>query len=125
MAADRRRAERERRAALRVPAIFAVKNVMEGQLQLGQAEDVGPGGLTMRRPEETPVSPGTGVLLTFELPGCQSLIATHGVVVSDRLVGSCRRTGVRFLSLPDDQEQQIAAFCQVRLEDRYPPASVA
>jgi hypothetical protein len=125
MAVDRRRAERERRAALRVPAIFAVKHVMEGQLQLGQAEDVGPGGLTMRRPEEPPASPGTWVRLTFELPGGETLFATHGVVVSDRLVGSCRRTGVRFLSLPDDQEQQIAAFCHVRLQASYPPASVA
>ena len=71
------------------------------------------------------VTPGTGVLLTFALPGGHTLIATHGVVVSDRLVGSCRRTGVRFLSLPDDQEQQIAAFCQVWLAALYSPASVA
>jgi hypothetical protein len=47
------------------------------------------------------------------------------VVVSDHLVGSCRRTGVRFLALPDDQEQQIAAFCQQTSLPLYAAASVA
>jgi hypothetical protein len=125
MAVDRRRAERERRAALRVPAVFAVKTEGEGRLCLGQAEDVGPGGLTMRRPEDPALAPGTGVTLTFALPGDSALVATHGVVVSDHRVGSCRRTGVRFLALPDDQEQQIAAFCQLVSVAPYPAASVA
>jgi PilZ domain len=111
MAVDRRRAERERRAALRVPAVFAVKCVIEERLQLGQAEDVGPGGLTMRRPEDKPLAPGAGILLTFGLPGGQAMVATHGVVITDHPAGSCRRTGVRFLALPADEEQQIAAFC--------------
>jgi hypothetical protein len=126
MAVDRRRTERERRAALRVPAVFAVKSeTAEGPLWLGQAEDVGPGGLTMRRLEDPAVAPGTGLTLTFGLPGEQTLVSTHAVVVSDQLVGSCRRTGVRFLALPDDQEQQIAAFCQRVSVALYPAASVA
>jgi hypothetical protein len=125
MAVDRRRAERERRAALRVPAVFAVKSEVEGRPWLAQAEDVGPGGLTMRRLEDPPLEPGTGVTLTFALPGSPAIVATHGVVVSDHQVGSCRRTGVRFLALPDDQEQQIAAFCQLTPVAEYPAASVA
>ncbi len=125
MAVDRRRGERERRAALRAPAVFAVKSEGEGTLWLGQAEDVGPGGLTMRRPEDPALTPGMGLTLTFSLPGEQTLVSTHAVVVSDLLVGSCRRTGVRFLALPDDQEQQIAAFCQRLSVALYPAASVA
>ncbi len=125
MAVDRRRSERERRAALRVPAVFAVKCVVGDCMQLGQAEDVGPGGLTMRRPEDLPLAPGAGVSLTFGLPGEPALVATHGVVVSDNLVGSCRRTGVRFLALPADEEHQIAAFCRIALADLFPEASVA
>jgi hypothetical protein len=112
--------------ALRVPAVFAVKCVMDGQLELGQAEDIGPAGLTMRRPEQQPLIPGTGLLLTFGLPGGPpDLVATHGIVVSDHLAGSHRRTGVRFLALPADEEQQIVNFCQLVLASRYPRTSVA
>ena len=125
MAVERRRTEQERRTALRVRAVFAVKSEGEGRLCLGQAEDVGPGGLTMRRLEDPALAPGTGLTLTFALPGEQSLVSTHAVVVSDQLVGSCRRTGVRFLALPDDQEQQISAFCQQLSVALYPAASVA
>ena len=125
MAVDRRRTDRERRAALRVPAVFAVKCVIEEQLELGQAEDVGPGGLTMRRPEQLPLAPGTGLRLFFGLPGEAGLVATHGIVVSDTLVGACRRTGVRFMALPVDEEQQIASFCQAALTALYPQSSVA
>lgn len=125
MAVDRRRAERERRAALRVPAVFAVKCLVEAHLELGQAEDVGPGGLTMRRPNDMPLPPGTGVLVTFALPGGQALVATHGIVVSDTSLGARRRTGVRFLALPADEEQQIATFCHAILVVRYPESFVA
>jgi c-di-GMP-binding flagellar brake protein YcgR len=125
MAVDRRRSDRERRAALRVPAVFAVKSEGEGCLWLGQAEDVGPGGLTMRRLKDPELAPGTGLTLTFALPGDRAVVSTHAVVVTDQLVGACRRTGVRFLALPDDQEQQIAAFCQQLSVALYPAASVA
>jgi hypothetical protein len=46
-------------------------------------------------------------------------------VVTDLLVGSYRRTGIRFLALPADGERQIAAFCQDTLARLYPEASVA
>jgi hypothetical protein len=125
MNVDRRRAERERRAALRVSAVFAVKSVVRGRLQLGQAEDVGPGGLTLRRPKEFPLAVGTGVVLTFALPGLAALVRVSAIIVSDRLEGSFRRTGIRFSALAHDVERQLTDFCVAQLPSAYLTASVA
>ena len=47
MSADRRRAAEERRQAERVPAVFAVKKAIGKNVQLCQAEDITPSGMTM------------------------------------------------------------------------------
>jgi hypothetical protein len=125
MYADRRRAEQERRGAARVPAVFAVKTVFRGRLQLGQAEDVGPGGLALRRPKDLPLPPGTVLLMTFALPGHSTLLRVNAQVVSDRLVGTFRRTGIRFVGLAADQQQHIQQFCCAGLASAYPAAMTA
>jgi c-di-GMP-binding flagellar brake protein YcgR len=125
MYVDRRRAEQERRAAARVPAVFAVKSVFRGRLQLGQAEDVATGGLGLRRPKDMPLTPGTGLVLTFALPGQATMLRVSAAVVTDRLTGSFRRTGVRFVALTEEQQQQLAEFCYARLAPAYPTAIVA
>jgi hypothetical protein len=108
---DRRRAGRDRREALRVPAVFAVKSRVKSRIQLGQAEDIGPAGMTLRRPKDVPFGQGTTVVLTFALPGGDDLLAVTGVVVSDRLAGSFRRTGIRFAALAAETEQRLQHFC--------------
>jgi c-di-GMP-binding flagellar brake protein YcgR len=108
-----------------VSAVFAVKSVARGRLQLGQAEDVSQGGITIRRPKDLALGPGTGVVLTFAFPGCASMLRVSAVVVSDRLAGSFRRTGLRFVALAADQQQQIGDFCQLQLAPAYPTAIVA
>jgi hypothetical protein len=110
MVVDRRRAGRDRREARRVQAVFAVKNRMGSRVQLGLAEDIGPGGMTLRRPRE-PVAPQTPVSLSFELPGQGAALALSGVVVRDAGAGAFRRTGVRFTTLEPDQERLLAAYC--------------
>lgn len=125
MSTDRRRSPRQRRIAARVPAVFAVKSVARGRLQLGQAEDVSPLGMTIRRPKDLPLSAGTGLVLTFGLPGSAGLLRLSALVVSDRLAGSFRRTGLRFIALAADQQQQISAFCEAQAGPVYPTAHVA
>ena len=104
-------------------AVFAVKSVFRGRFQLGQAEDVGPGGLCLRRPKDLPLTPGTGLVLTFALPGAATLLRVSAAVVTDRLVGSFRRTGVRFVALPADQQQHLQDFCFAQLAPPYPRAT--
>ena len=47
---DRRKIARDRRAAERTPAVFAVKKSFAGRISLCQAEDIGTTGITIRRP---------------------------------------------------------------------------
>ena len=125
MYADRRRAEFERRGVARVPAVFAVKSVFRGRLQLGQAEDVATGGLALRRPKDLPLTPGTALSMTFALPGASTMLRVNVQVVSDRLVGTFRRTGVRFVGLAADQQQHIGDYCRARQTPAYPTAMIA
>jgi c-di-GMP-binding flagellar brake protein YcgR len=111
MLVDRRRADRDRRHNHRVAVVFAVKNQLGARLQLAQAEDIGPGGMTIKRPKGSPCPPETPVSLSFELPGMQAEIAVSGIVVQDAGAGQFRRTGVRFLGLAPEQERLISAYC--------------
>jgi hypothetical protein len=111
MPVDRRRGIRDRRVALRVPAVFAVKSQLRGGVQLNQAEDLGPGGISLRRLPDVPAPLGSPIALTFALPGGGPLLRASGLVVSDALTGTFRRTGVRFGRLPADVQQKIARFC--------------
>ena len=99
-----------------MPAVFAVKSVVRGRPQLNQAENLGPGGMTLRRLPDHPVGPGTAITLTFALPGGPALLRAAGVVVTDTLAGSFRRTGVRFTSLAPDVAPRIERFCADELE---------
>jgi hypothetical protein len=112
MSADRRRASRERRGTERVPAVFAVKKAIGRNVQLCQAEDLTPAGMTMKRPRGTLIIPRTEVDLTFALPGSREEISARGVVVHDVVVGSFRRTGVRFIAVRPDHAQLIAGYCR-------------
>ena len=112
MQVERRRTERDRREGWRVSVVCAVCNTVEGQLHLGQSEDIGPGGITLRRPRDVPMPPRTPVTLTFELPGTQTMIDVDGLVVSDRRAGGFRRTGVRFVGSSSEQIAALSAFCR-------------
>jgi hypothetical protein len=114
MQVERRRAERDRRETLRVPAVCAVRNMVGDRFHLGQAEDIGPGGITLRRPRDLPILPQTPVSLTFDLPGTRTTIDVDGLVVSDRRYGGFRRTGVRFLEPSSEQTAVLVAFCRRR-----------
>jgi hypothetical protein len=110
MHVERRRVERDRREDWRVPVVCAVRNTVGGRLYLGQAEDIGPGGITLRRPRDLPVVPQTPITLTFDLPGAQATIDVDGLVVTDRRSGSFRRTGIRFVSPSAQQIAQLGEF---------------
>ncbi len=121
MSADRRRAPEERRRCDRVPAVFAVKKAVPGpegkvarQVQLCQAEDIAPAGMTIKRPRGTVVQPRTEIALSFSLPGSHEEISARGLVVNDTTVGSFRRTGVRFIALRPEHAQLIAGYCRRR-----------
>jgi hypothetical protein len=109
---ERRRSERDRRLCARVPVVCAVRNTIAGRLYLGQAEDIAPGGITLRRPRDLPVLPHTPVTLTFDLPGTGTTIDVDGFVVSDRGMGSFRRTGIRFVAASADQLAVLGDYCQ-------------
>jgi hypothetical protein len=112
MMGERRKASLDRRRSLRIPATFAVKQSAGGQVQLCQAEDIGPGGITIKRPRDVSHSPRTTVALKFELPGTREEIVAHGIVTHDATAGSFRRTGVGFIALRPEHQQAIAAFCR-------------
>ena len=112
MVAERRRSERERRRARRIVATFAVKNSTGGRLQLCQAEDISPGGITIKRPKDASYTPRTTVALAFSLPGTAELIDAEGRITSDCVAGSFRRTGVSFIALRPEHKRLIAGFCR-------------
>jgi len=125
MTSDRRRTVEERRRCDRVPAVFAVKKAVAGagnpaatpepaQVQLCQAEDIAPAGMTIKRPRGSAVQPRTELALSFSLPGSHEEISARGMVVTDANVGSFRRTGVRFVALLPEHAQLIAGYCRRR-----------
>jgi hypothetical protein len=106
---DRRRIDRDRRLSRRVAAVFAVKNASGPVGQLGQAEDIGVAGMALRWPKDAAFL--ASVVLTFQLPGSREPIAASAEVVSDRLAGRYRRTGVRFTALDPAHAAAIARYC--------------
>jgi len=114
MLLDRRRADRDRRQTRRVPAVFAVKSTVGRAVRLGQAEDIGPSGMTLRWPRDATWAAESPVALTFELPGTRTAIAARATVVNTRHGGRFRRTGVRFEGLAPADAQRIARYCEAR-----------
>jgi len=112
MSSDRRRVSRDRRKTQRVPAVFAVKNAMGRSIQLCQAEDINPSGITIKRPRGSHALPRAEVELAFALPGSHEEISARGMVVSDSVAGSFRRTGVRFIAVRPEHAQLIAGYCR-------------
>lgn len=112
MHVERRRADRDRRECWRVPVVCAVRSTVGGHLHLGQSEDIGPGGITMRRPRDMPVTPQTQISLAFDLPGTRTTITVDGLVVTDRRTGGFRRTGVRFVGSSSEQIALLSEFCR-------------
>jgi hypothetical protein len=111
MQIERRRSDRDRRENWRVPVVCAVRNTVAGRLYLGQAEDIGPGGITLRRPRDVPVKPHTPITVTFDIPGTRTTLDLDGLVVSDLRDGSFRRTGIRFVTPSPDL---VTALGQLR-----------
>src|ERR1700690_2061026 len=115
MLLERRRADRDRRHDGRVSAVFAVRNLIGSCLQLGQAEDIAPTGITLRRPRDVPVLPQTPLTLLFDLPGASARISVGGLVVTDRRSGPFRRTGVQFTEISSESAAMLAEFCARRV----------
>jgi hypothetical protein len=114
MLLERRHADRDRRHDGRVRAVFAVRNLIGSCLQLGQAEDIAPTGITLRRPRDVPVLPHTPLTLIFDLPGAGVRISVGGLVITDRPAGTFRRTGVRFTEMSPESAALLADFCTHR-----------
>lgn len=114
MQLERRCAERDRRHDGRVSAVFAVCNRIGTRVQLGQAEDIAPSGITLRRPRDMPVVPQTPLTLLFDLPGAGARISVGGLVITDRRFGPFRRTGVRFTEISPESAALLAEFCARR-----------
>lgn len=113
MGSDRRRVPEDRRKTTRVPAVFAVvKKAGGGRVQLCQAEDIAPSGITIRRPRGAADLPSTEIALAFALPGSGEEISARGLVVSDGVAGPFRRTGVRFVAIRPEHAQLIAGYCR-------------
>jgi hypothetical protein len=115
MQLERRHAERDRRHDGRVSAVFAVRNCIGSRVQLGQAEDIAPSGITLRRPRDVPVSPETPLTLLFDLPGAGARISIGGLVITDRRFGPFRRTGVQFTEISPESAALLAEFCARRV----------
>ncbi len=111
MLLDRRRIPDDRRGEPRVPAVFAVMNTNGQRVQLAQAEEIGPTGMTLRWPKDASLRPATSVVLSFELPGTSGAIAAEAVVVNDNRAGRFRRTGVRFTTLAPEHAALISDYC--------------
>ena len=99
--------------------MFAVKRALlvadvpnRREVQLCQAEDIAPAGMTIKRPRGNAVLPRTELALSFSLPGSCEEISARGMVVTDSSVGSFRRTGVRFIALRPEHAQLIAGYCR-------------
>jgi hypothetical protein len=99
--------------------VFAVKRALPGSekhgrrhVQLCQAEDIAPAGMTIKRPRGSVMTPRTELALSFSLPGSHEEISARGLVVTDSSLGSFRRTGVRFIALRPEHEQLIAGYCR-------------
>ena len=114
MQLERRHAERDRRRDGRVSAVFAVCNRIGARVQLGQAEDIAPSGITLRRPRDVAVVPQTPMTLLFDLPGAGTRISVSGLVVTDRRFGPFRRTGVQFTEISPESAALLAEFCARR-----------
>ena len=125
MSNDRRKTSRERRQAQRIAATFAVKQSSDGKVELCQAEDISPGGMSIRRLRERQQSPRTEVALRFELPGTREEIVAEAVVTYDAAAGSFRRTGVGFIALRPEHQQAIAAFCRRVAKNRVVRSAAA
>jgi hypothetical protein len=114
MQLERRRTERDRRHDGRVSVVFAVCNRIGSRVQLGQAEDIAPSGITLRRPRDVEVIPQTPMTLDFDLPGAGARISVGGMVVTDRRFGTFRRTGVQFTEISPESVALLAEFCARR-----------
>ncbi len=111
MLVDRRRLAGARRRSFRVRSVFAVKSLVGAHVILGQAEDIGPSGMTFRRPKAGVLPIDTPVTVMFELPLVGAPLAVRSVVMTDVGAGTFRRTGVRFVGLLPAQDRQISEFC--------------
>jgi hypothetical protein len=108
---ERRRSDRDRRVNRRVPIVIAVRHRVGERMELGQTEDIGPLGITLRRHRDAVVVPQTLLSLSFELPGHHTLIEAAGRVVSDRAQGYFRRTGVCFDNVSKEHRALLSAYC--------------
>lgn len=111
MFVERRRIDRDRRMNRRVPVVIAVRHRLGERMELGQAEDIGPLGITLRRHRDAVAMPQTPLSLSFELPGHPTLIEAKGRVVSDRVQGLFRRTGVCFDKVSQEHRALLSAYC--------------
>ena len=92
--------------------MFAVKKSVGRNVQLCQAENITESGMSMKRPRGLFIVPRTEIDISFALPGSAEEISARGVVVHDVVVGSFRRTGIRFIAVRPEHQQLIAGYCR-------------
>ena len=98
-----------------MPAVFAVKKAGRGRAHAAlPGRGHHPVGDDHEAAPRDVIIPRTEVDLSFALPGSQEEILARGVVVNDVVVGSFRRTGVRFIAVQPEHAQLIAGYCRRR-----------
>jgi len=114
---ERRRlpAINDRRRARRVPFVASVLKQVGEERTLALAQDLGDGGIQLRRVAGPIYSPRTPVSLAFELPDGGELIRVSGAVVFERAEGSWHTVGVRFCDISLFDRQRIARWLDAML----------
>jgi hypothetical protein len=107
---ERRRAPGERRAAGRAPLVAAVRQRVDGDVQLALSQNLGPTGIALRRVPGRAYLPRTPVSMAFALPDGGDLVHVRGAVVFERADGAYQTTGVRFEDLSPLDRARILRF---------------
>src|SRR5688572_8252393 len=124
---ERRRAERERRAARRAPFIAAVRSAQASSegVELALAIDLSESGMRLRRCHGVDADTQPLVRLEFELPDGGPPIVTAGRLLFDHCEGrrageggAFRASGVRFIGLCDEEQARIARFVAMQSAGR-------
>jgi hypothetical protein len=124
---ERRRAERERRAARRAPFVAAVRSAPAGAqgVELALAIDLSESGMRLRRCHGVDADTQPLVRLEFELPDGGPPIVAAGRLLFDHCEGrrageggAFRASGVRFIGLCDEEQARIARFVAMQSAGR-------
>jgi hypothetical protein len=85
--------------------------VVDGDVELALAQNLGPTGIELKRPSGVRACPPrTPVRLAFELPDGGDLVHVEGAIVFARAAGAYQSCGVRFESVSHRDRARILRF---------------